>query len=116
MMDEAYQRTQHFKTTNSLTLSVVVQRRKKAEIAVARFKYYTIYRCKHCGERIRVHGKLASKLVLPSGVQMCCTRPRLVRERQVLISEYESEKSVKGKEESRAEKVTQKSLSEYTKK
>jgi len=83
---------------------------------VARFKYYTIYRCKHCGERIRVHGKLASKLVLPSGVQMCCTRPRLVRERQVLISDYESDKHTKGKEEPRAEKVTQKSLSEYSKK
>ncbi|MFX0077764.1 MAG: hypothetical protein ACFE8O_00840 [Candidatus Hermodarchaeota archaeon] len=89
---------------------------KKAEIAVARFKYYTIYRCKHCGERIRVHGKLASKLVLPSGVRMCCTRPRLVRERQVLISEYESDKPTKGKEEPRVEKVTQKSLSEYSKK
>ncbi|MFX1341171.1 MAG: hypothetical protein ACFFAL_00610 [Promethearchaeota archaeon] len=111
-----HQRTQHFKTTSPLTLHVIAQRRKKAEIAVARFKYYTIYRCRHCGEHIRVHGKLASKLVLPSGVQMCCTRPRLVRERQVLISDYESDKPTKEKEEPRAEKVTQKSLSEYSKK
>jgi hypothetical protein len=89
---------------------------KKGWVAVARFKYYTIYRCKNCSERIRVHGKLASKLVLPSGVQMCCNRPRLVRERQVLMSEYEKDKSAKGKEEPRSEKVTQKSLAEYSKK
>jgi hypothetical protein len=34
----------------------------------------------------------------------------------VLISEYESDKPVKGKEEPQAEKVTQKSLTEYSKK
>ncbi len=81
---------------------------------MTRFKYYTIYRCKNCSEHIRVHGKLASKLVLPAGVQLCCHRPRLVRDRQVLISEYKSEKTPKPKEALHKDKIKQKSLVDYS--
>ncbi|MFX1405238.1 MAG: hypothetical protein ACFE9D_12335 [Promethearchaeota archaeon] len=81
---------------------------------MTRFKYYTIYRCKNCGEYIRVHGKLASKLVLPSGIQMCCHRPRLVRERQVLISEYKAE-DIASSEQQATEKSTQKHLEDFSK-
>ncbi|MHA2406010.1 MAG: hypothetical protein ACXACH_04585 [Candidatus Hermodarchaeia archaeon] len=79
---------------------------------MTRFKYYTIYRCKNCGEHIRVHGKLASKLVLPSGMQMCCHRPRLVRERHILISEYKADQTTPS-DKPRSEKGKQKSLEDY---
>ncbi|MFW9935838.1 MAG: hypothetical protein ACFFDU_10120 [Candidatus Thorarchaeota archaeon] len=80
---------------------------------MTRFKYYTIYRCKNCGEYIRVHGKLTSKLVLPSGVHMCCHRPRLVRERHVLISEYKKQDSSQAEHPS-DEKGQQKRLADYS--
>lgn len=84
---------------------------------MTRFKYYTIYHCKNCGQYIRVHGKLASKLVLPSGVQMCCSRPRLVRERQVLISEYDEGEKKGTKQDGLGSKpARQKSLIDYSKK
>lgn len=83
---------------------------------MTRFKYYTIYRCRNCGERIRVHGKLASKLVLPVGMEMCCSRPRLVREREVLISEYEKETAVPTQETEQPSTVKQKNLTEFSKK
>ncbi|MFX0168726.1 MAG: hypothetical protein ACFE89_05120 [Candidatus Hodarchaeota archaeon] len=82
---------------------------------MTRFKYYTIYRCKHCGERIRVHGKLTSKLVLPSGITICCNRPRLVRERAILIDEYEKEEKQLQDESKTPVLTKQKSLAEYSK-
>jgi hypothetical protein len=94
----------------------VIPRTKKAWIFMPRFKYYTIYRCKHCGEQIRVHGKLTSKLVLPSGVTVCCNRPRLVRERTVLINEYEKEQMLSHDEPTPSALAKQKSLSDYSKK
>jgi hypothetical protein len=47
---------------------------------------------------------------------MCCNRPRLVRERQVLISEYKREKATTGEEEPQDDKAKQKSLADYSKK
>jgi hypothetical protein len=78
---------------------------------MTRFKYYTIYRCRTCGQQIRVHGKLTSKLVLPSGVQLCCKHPRLQRERHVLISEYKSD--VPDEQTEKRPKVQQRSLSDF---
>jgi hypothetical protein len=83
---------------------------------VTRFKYYTIYRCKHCGKRIPVHGKLTSKLVLPSGLAVCCSRPRLVRERAVLITDYDKEHTQETDESTASPPTKQKSLAEYSKK
>lgn len=81
---------------------------------MARFKYYTIYRCRNCGDYVRVHGKLASKLVLPRGMPMCCTRPKLLREREVLISEYNSKEPL-GEMEPEDVPSKQKRLVEYSK-
>lgn len=94
----------------------VIPRPKRAWIIMTRFKYYTIYRCKHCGNQIRVHGKLTSKLILPSGITVCCNRPRLVRERAVLINEYKKEQMQSQDEPMPSVSAKQKSLSDYSKK
>ncbi|MFX1564321.1 MAG: hypothetical protein ACFFDP_13540 [Promethearchaeota archaeon] len=78
---------------------------------MTRFKYYTIYRCRNCGERIRVHGKLTSKLVLPPGIRMCCDHPRLKREKQILISEYDAKTEDERREEREA--PSQRSLTDF---
>ncbi|MFW9831043.1 MAG: hypothetical protein ACFFD8_04650 [Candidatus Thorarchaeota archaeon] len=83
---------------------------------MTRFKYYTIYRCRNCGEHIRVHGKLVSKLVLPEGTEMCCSRPRLTREREVLISEYEKEKLELPRKQDQPLGTKQKRLADFSKK
>jgi hypothetical protein len=81
---------------------------------VGRFQYYTIYRCKSCGQRVRVLGKLTSQLVLPPGVTICCAHPQLRRERQILISDFKAGKA-EGNEAGQKEVPQQKRLVEFAK-
>ena len=71
----------------------------KGEKALGRFQYYTIYRCASCGKLVRVHGKLTSQLVLPPGFPLCCSHPKLKRERYVRIEEYDKGEGRKAEEE-----------------
>jgi hypothetical protein len=81
---------------------------------VGRFQYYTIYRCKSCGQRVRVLGKLASQLVLPPGVTICCAHPQLRRERQILISDFKAGRTESG-EAAEQEAPQQRRLIEFAK-
>lgn len=81
---------------------------------MGRFQYYTIYRCKSCGQRVRVLGKLTSQLVLPPGVPICCAHPQLRREREILISDFKAGR-VEGAEAGEPEARQQKRLVEFAK-
>lgn len=81
---------------------------------MGRFQYYTIYRCKSCGQRVRVLGKLTSQLVLPSGVSICCAHPQLRREREILISDFKAGRT-EGEEAGKQEAPQQRRLAEFAK-
>lgn len=59
-----------------------------------------------------MHGKLTSKLVLPPGIRMCCDHPRLKREKEILISEYDNKTEEEKREEREA--PPQKSLADFS--
>jgi hypothetical protein len=81
---------------------------------VGRFQYYTIYRCKSCDQRVRVLGKLASQLVLPPGLPICCAHPQLRRERQILISDFKAGR-MEGEEGAEQEAPQQTRLVDFAK-